>query len=376
MSHGGGRQDSDHDHGHDRHHDHDHDHDHDHHDHHDHDHGHDHDHDHGHGHGHDHHHGHDHDHSHGIFSAHDHSEELRNASKRDLTIALVIIASFMFVEVIGGILSGSLALIADAGHMLTDAASIGLALFAVHFATRAASVERTFGYHRLEILAALTNALTLWLISAWVIFEAYHRFQAIPEVEGGLMLIIGVLGLLANLAAAWVLHRSAKHSVNVEGALAHVIADILGSVAVIVSGVLVWAFEWYISDPILSVLIGILILLSTWRLLAKVVHVLLEGTPDHVDVYNLCHQIEDLEGVTVIHDVHVWTLAPGYDALTAHVLVDPEREGDSAKLLHEIQEIAYNKFNIQHITVQVESTATHCNEDHHVDHLVATARPH
>jgi cobalt-zinc-cadmium efflux system protein len=164
--------------------------------------------------------------------------------------------------------------------------------------------------------------------------------------------------------------------VNVEGALAHVIADILGSVAVIVSGVLVWAFEWYISDPILSVLIGILILLSTWRLLAKVVHVLLEGTPDHVDVYNLCHQIEDLEGVTVIHDVHVWTLAPGYDALTAHVLVDPEREGDSAKLLHEIQEIAYNKFNIQHITVQVESTATHCNEDHHVDHLVATARPH
>ncbi len=334
--------------------------------------------DHGHHH-HDHgHHGHDHDHHHhhGIFGAHDHSEELRNASKRDLTIALVIIASFMFVEVIGGILSGSLALIADAGHMLTDAASIGLALFAVHFATRAASVERTFGYHRLEILAALINALTLWLISAWVIFEAYHRFREIPEVEGGLMLIIGVLGLLANLAAAWVLHRSAKHSVNVEGALAHVIADILGSVAVIISGVLVWAFDWYISDPILSVLIGILILLSTWRLLAKVVHVLLEGTPEHVDVYNLCHQIEDLEGVTVIHDVHVWTLAPGYDALTAHVLVDPEHERDSAKLLHEIQEIAYNKFNIQHITVQVESSAAHCNEDHHVDHLVATARPH
>ena len=336
-------------------------------------HGHDHDHDHGHD-----HHGHDHDHHHhhGIFGAHDHSEELRNASKRDLTIALVIIASFMFVEVIGGILSGSLALIADAGHMLTDAASIGLALFAVHFATRAASVQRTFGYHRLEILAALINALTLWLISAWVIFEAYHRFREIPEVEGGLMLIIGVLGLLANLAAAWILHRSAKHSVNVEGALAHVIADILGSVAVIISGVLVWAFGWYISDPILSVLIGILILLSTWRLLAKVVHVLLEGTPEHVDVYSLCHQIEDLDGVTVIHDVHVWTLAPGYDALTAHVLVDPEHERDSAKLLHEIQEIAYNKFNIQHITVQVESTAAHCREDHHVDHLVATARAH
>ena len=288
----------------------------------------------------------------------------------------MIIAGFMFVEVIGGILSGSLALIADAGHMLTDAASIGLALFAVHFAMRAASAERTFGYHRLEILAALINALTLWLISAWVIFEAYHRFREIPEVEGGLMLVIGIIGLLANLAAAWVLHRSAKHSVNVEGALAHVIADILGSVAVIVSGVLVWAFGWYISDPILSVLIGILILLSTWRLLAKVVHVLLEGTPEHVDVYRLCHDIEELEGVTVIHDVHVWTLAPGYDALTAHVLVDPEHEGDTAALLQQIQEIAYNEYNLQHITVQVESQASACREDHHVDHLVATARPH
>ena len=330
---------------------------------------HDHDHDHGHGHG-DHHH-----HGHGILGAHDHSEELRNASKRDLTIALAIIASFMFVEVVGGILSGSLALIADAGHMLTDAASIGLALFAVHFAAKAASVERTFGYHRMEILAALINALTLWLISAWIIFEAYHRFREIPQVEGGLMLVVGALGLLANLAAAWVLRRSAKHSVNVEGALAHVIADLLGSVAVIVSGVLVWAFDWYVSDPILSVLIGVLILLGTWRLLAKVVHVLLEGTPEHVDVYKLCHAIEALEGVTVIHDVHVWTLAPGYDAFTAHVLVDPEHEDDTGTLLRRIQKIAYDDFNLQHVTVQVETSAKHCNEDHHVDHLVATARP-
>ena len=297
---------------------------------------------------------HDHHHHCGIPGAHDHSEELRNASKRDLTLALLIIASFMFVEVIGGLLSGSLALIADAGHMLTDAASIGLALFAVRFAMRAAPVERTFGYHRMEILAALANALTLWLISAWVIFEAYHRFREIPEVEGGLMLIVGTLGLLANLAAAWVLHRSAKHSVNVEGALAHVIADLLGSVAVIVSGVLVWAFGWYISDPILSVLIGILILLSTWRLLARVVRVLLATTPEHVDVSKLRHRIEGLEGVTATHDVHVWTLAPGYDVLTAHVLVDREHEGDTSNLLGQIREIACNEFNLQHVTVQVE----------------------
>ena len=316
-----------------------------------------------------------HDHSHGIFSAHDHSQELRGASKRSLTLALTLIVGYMFVEVIGGLLSGSLALIADAGHMLTDAASIGLALFAMHFASRSATAERTFGYHRMEILAALINALTLWLISAWVVIEAYHRFRAIPDVEGGLMLAVGSVGLLVNVAAAWILHRSAKHSVNVEGAFQHVIADLLGSVAVVVSGVLIWAFGWHISDPILSVLIGILILLSTWRLLAKVVHVLLEGAPEHVDVYRLCSTIEDLDGVTLIHDIHVWTLAPGYDALTAHVMMDPDHEDGPEALLARIRDIAYNKFNIQHITVQLESEAGDCAEDHHVDHLMAHAAP-
>ena len=281
----------------------------------------------------------------------------------------------MFAEVAGGILSGSLALIADAGHMLTDAASIGLALFALHFATRPATVQRTFGYHRLEILAALANALTLWLISAWIVFEAYHRFRATPEVEGGLMLAVGSVGLLVNVAAAWILHRSAKHSVNVEGAFQHVVADLLGSVAVVISGVLVWAFGWYIADPILSVIIGILILLSTWRLLAKVVHVLLEGAPKGLDVYGLCSTIEDVPGVTLIHDVHVWTLAPGYDALTAHVIADPDHEGDLDPMLDRIRQIAYEKFNLQHITIQVEHRAGNCKEDHHVDHLVATAQP-
>ena len=174
-------------------------------------------------------------HRHG-FGGQDHSRALRGASKRSLVSAFVLIAGFMFVEVIGGILSGSLALLADAGHMLTDAASIALALVAMQFATRRASAERTFGYHRLEILAALLNVFMLWLITGWVWFEAYHRFMDVPEVKGGLMLTVGVIGLFVNIGAAWILHGSAGHSVNVEGAFRHVMADLLGSVGVVISG--------------------------------------------------------------------------------------------------------------------------------------------
>ena len=314
----------------------------------------------------DHHHG----HSHGILDAHDHTQALREASKRSLILALILICGYMVVEIIGGVLSGSLALLADAGHMLTDAASIGLALAAMHFATRAASARRTFGYHRLEILAALVNALALGGISVWVIIEAYDRFANLPEVEGGLMLAVGSIGLVVNVAAAWILHGSVKHSINVEGAFQHVIADLLGSVAVVVSGLLIWAFGWHLADPILSVLIGIVILFNTWRLLAKVVHVLLEGAPEHIDLHALCRRIEEVEGVAVIHDVHCWTLAPGYDALSAHVMVEPgfrERVGHNDDLLNRLRDIAYNEFNIQHVTIQIENSAENCNEDHHVD---------
>ncbi len=320
--------------------------------------------------GHDH--SHDHSHSHGLGG---HEHDLRRASKRSLKSALVLIVGYMFVEVVGGILSGSLALLADAGHMLTDAASIGLALVALHFSNRAASAERTFGYRRLEILAALVNALTLWLIAGGVVVEAYRRFMDVPDVEGGLMLSVGSIGLLVNIAAAWILHKSAEHSVNVEGAFRHVIADLLGSVGVVVSGILVWAFGWTVVDPILSVVIAVLILSSTWRLLGKVIHLLLQGTPEHIDVYRLCSEIEDVEGVVLIHDVHVWSLAQDYDVFTAHVLVDPEvKEVDRASLLRRLRNIVSHDFGIQHITIQLEDSADGCTEHHHVDHLHAHSR--
>ena len=310
---------------------------------------------------------------------HDHMGELRGASIRVLTVAMAMKLGYMVVDVIGGILAGSLSLLAHAGHMFTDAASIGLALFALHFAARSATARRTFGYHRAEILAALVNALTLWVMSTLVLIEAYDRITGSiggdhdHHVEGGLMLVVGAIGFGINAFVAWLLRASAKHSVNVEAAYRHVVADLLGSVAVVVSAILVWAYDWDVADPISGAVVAILILLSTWRLLAKVIHVLFEAAPAHIDVYRLCSMIEELPGVTVIHDVHVWTLTAGYDALTAHVLIDPDHTEDNDALLDRIRRIAYEDFGIRHITIQLETSAADCAEDHHVDHLTAHA---
>ena len=282
----------------------------------------------------------------------------------------------MFVEVVGGILSGSLALLADAAHMLTDAASIALALFAMWIANRPAAAGSTFGFYRTEILAALANTVSLWLIAGWIFFEAYHRFFDTPEVEGPLMLSVGVVGLLVNIAAAWVLHRAAGESLNVEGAFQHVLADMMGSFGVIISGVLILAFAdqndvWYIADPIMSVLIGLLILKVSWGLFMRVFKVLLEGTPESVDIYNICSDMEDVDGVTLVHDVHAWTITSGYDAFTAHVFVSPTQAGRQEEILKQLRRIVYNH-GLNHVTIQVELSVAECTEErHHVEHLQA-----
>ena len=323
--------------------------------------------------------GHDHDahagHDHSGHGHHDHAHDLRGASRRSLIIALVLISSYMVAEVIGGIISGSLALLADAGHMLTDAAAIVMALVAMWISGRAASTERTFGYYRAEVLAAMINAFSLWLIAGWILFEAYHRaFTEVVEVEGVTVLIVGAGGLLVNIAAAWILHRSSEHSVNVEGAFQHVLADLLGSVGVIISGILIVAFEWYIADPILSVVIALLIVYNTRGLIYTVMNVLLEGAPEHIDVYKLCSDLENVDGVTLIHDVHVWTITSGNDAFTAHILMDPGYAGSDEHTLRRMHEIAKRDHGIGHVTLQLERTAGECTEQHHVDHLAATSR--
>ena len=239
----------------------------------------------------------------------------------------------MIAEVIGGLFSGSLALLADAGHMLTDAAAIAMALIAMWIAQRpaSASIERTFGYHRAEILAALANTFALWLIAGWILYEAFQRAfgrEEVGDIHGMTVLLVGIGGLLVSLAAAWILHRSSEHSLNVEGAMQHVIADLLGSVAVVISAVLILTLggtveNIWLVDPILSVIIALLIVWNTRHLIVRITNVLLEGAPEHIDLYELCYEIEEVEGVTLIHDVHVWTIYKGNEAFATHVLMDP-----------------------------------------------------
>ena len=318
---------------------------------------------------------HDHDShdDHDDHAGHDHAHDLRGASRRSLILALVLISTYMVAEIIGGVISGSLALLADAGHMLTDAAAIVMALVAMWLGGRAASAERTFGYYRTEVLAAMANAFGLWVIASWILIEAYHRaFTENVHVDGLPVLIVGFGGLLVNLAAAWVLHKSSEHSVNVEGAFQHVIADLLGSVGVIISAILIMAFEWYIADPILSVAIALLIVYNTRGLILTILNVLLEGTPEHIDVYKLCSDLESVEGVTFIHDVHVWTITSGNEAFTAHILVDPSYAGDADTMLRRMHQIAKRDHGIGHVTLQLERSAGECTEQHHLDHLTAT----
>ncbi|MFQ6029109.1 MAG: cation diffusion facilitator family transporter [Dehalococcoidia bacterium] len=298
----------------------------------------------------------------------EHRHDLRVASKRSLWVAFALVSSYMLAEVVGGVVANSLALLADAGHMVTDAAAIGLALLAMWFASRPASFERTFGLHRTEILAAFLNALSLWLIAAWIFFEAYRRFSSPPEVQGVLMLTVGFVGLLVNLAAAWVLRRSARESLNVEGVFLHVLGDLLGSVAVVAGGLVIITLSWYIVDPIFGVIIGLLLLVSSGRLLWKVLHVLMEGTPASLDLKRLCQRLEQVEGVTGVHDIHAWSITSGYEVLSAHVTADLTAWDSPDHMLSHLREIANTEFSISHVTIQLENSEDGCEEDHHVAH--------
>jgi len=298
---------------------------------------------------------------------HSHSHT-REASRRNLAIALGLTAGYMVVELVGGNMANSLSLLADAGHMVTYAGAIGLALLAMWVAVRPASIERTFGLHRTEVLAALANALGLWLIAGLIFFEAYHRFLDPTSVNGSLMMMVGGIGLLVNLAAAAVLHRSAKESLSVEGAFLHVISDVLGSIAVIGAGLLILTTGWVLGDPIFGGIIGLLIVISSARLLWKVLHVLMEGTPTHLDLHGLCQRLEQLYGITGVHDIHAWSITTGYGALSAHVTADMAILSSPGQVLERLRNISSQEFGISHVTIQLEDSEDGCVEDHHIAH--------
>ena len=296
--------------------------------------------------------GHSHDHSH---DGHGHSH--RGANKRALAVVLFLTAGFMVAEVIGGILTGSLALLADAGHMLSDAASLAVSLFAAWLAGRPATPSRSFGYRRAEILAALFNGLTLVAISVWIFIEAFRRFSEPPEVLGGLMLAVAVLGLLVNVAGAFILSRSEGESLNVEGALRHVIADVLGSVGAIIAAVVIILTGWRYADPLISFVIGLLVLTSSWKLLRDSVTILLEATPRGIDAEEVGGKMVGVEGIREVHDLHIWTITSGFPALAAHVLVGDHENCHEKR--RELEDLLEHEYGIEHTTLQVDHVGDH-----------------
>jgi len=269
--------------------------------------------------------------------------------------------AFLVAEVVGGLLTGSLALLADAGHMASDSASIGLALFAFWLSQRPATPNRSFGYRRAEILAALFNGMTLVAISIWIFVEAYRRFQEPPEVLGGWMLAVAALGLLVNLAGATILSRSGGESLNLQGALRHVIADILGSIGAIGASLIIVLTGWVYADPLVSALIGVLVLGSSWTLLRDSVNILLEQAPRGLAVEKVGRRMVEVEGVEEVHDLHVWEITSGFPALAAHVLVGGDR--DCHERRRELEKVLYREFGIEHTTLQVDHAGDHAPED-------------
>lgn len=284
-----------------------------------------------------------------------HRAPLRPESRRRLGLALGITAAVMVAEAIGGWLAGSLALLADAGHMLADAAALGLALFAARVAQRPATAERSFGLLRLEILAALVNGALLLAIAVGIGIEAWRRIQAPPAVDGGLLLAVAGVGLVANLVALAILHRGHQHSLNQRGAYLHVLGDLLGSVGALAAGAIVLGSGWTLADPLISIFIGALVLVSAWRLVKESTDVLLEATPAHIALTDVHDRIVSVPGVDSVHDLHVWTVTSGVVAMSGHLVV--RNPTDNQPVLEEVQD-RLRALGIHHVTVQMERDQT------------------
>jgi len=291
--------------------------------------------------------------------SHDHHDFNRENNKKGLIIALLITVGILLLEFFGGLMTNSLALLSDSGHMLSDASSLALSLIAIWFAAKPASPNKTYGFYRFEILAALFNGVTLFVIAGFIIWEAVQRFFNPPTVASGSMMLIASIGLIANLLSAWVLMRKGdvKHNVNVRSAYLHVIGDALGSVGAIAAGFIMWLFGWYIADPIISILVALLILKGAWGVLKHSIHILMEGTPVTIDQNEVKKALKSIEGVKDVHDLHIWTITSGLDSLSCHILIEDHH--DSQKVLQAAIHMIEEKFKILHTTIQIETSQIH-----------------
>lgn len=282
--------------------------------------------------------------------------------RRNLTIVFGLTSAFMGVEVLAGFATGSLALLADAAHMLTDVAGVGAALLAMRFAERPATPERTYGFQRVEILAVMANCLVLLGVSGYVLFEAYRRWQSPPEVQSGAMLLVGAAGLVVNLISMRLLQQGAGESLNVKGAYFEVLSDMLTSIGVLVAAGVMLATDWYWADPVISAGIGLFILPRTWNLMKEATGILLEGVPVGLDLARVREAILAVAGVQGVHDLHVWSVTSGVHAMSGHAVIDPTRP--QAEILRSITDVLRTNFEIQHTTIQLEPPGWELHETH------------
>ncbi|AOZ93927.1 cation diffusion facilitator family transporter [Paenibacillus crassostreae] len=303
-----------------------------------------------------HHHGHDHSHAHHDHTrSHNHFEEMREGNKKGLVIALLITTGIMFLEFFGGLITNSLALLSDSGHMLSDASSLLLSLIAIWFASKSASPHKTYGYYRFEILAALFNGVSLFVIAGFIVWEASGRFADPPSIASGSMMIIAAIGLLANLISAWSLMRKGdvKNNINLRSAYLHILGDALGSIGAIVAGILMLSFGWYVADPIISVFVALLILKSAWGIIKHSIHILMEGTPVTIHQEEVKTALESIHGVINVHDLHIWSITSGLDAFSCHVLIEDNQDGQI--ILQQAINVLKETFKIDHTTIQIET---------------------
>jgi cobalt-zinc-cadmium efflux system protein len=286
--------------------------------------------------------GHDHDHHH-------------HHAKGSLKTALIISAGFMVAEFIGALYTNSLALLADSGHMLTDVAALSLSLFAIRFATRRATPRMTYGFYRVEILAALVNGVFLVLVSIYIFYEAYTRFKNPESVKADWMLVVAVVGLLANAASAWLLFGKHHENLNIRGAFFHVLTDAIGSMGAILASIAILVSGYYLADPLISIVVAVLILGSSWMVIRDAVDILLEGTPAHINIVSLREELGRVDGVGSVHDLHVWTLTSGVLAMSCHIVAENDSY-NRTDLLARVNGLAKEQFHIDHSTIQIEES--------------------
>lgn len=293
-----------------------------------------------------------------MSNAHDHVHDRSTGNKKALTIVFAFTLAYLIAEVIGGFMTKSLALLADAGHMLTDVAGLGLAIFAIWFAEKPADPARTYGYYRVEILAAVCNCVILLFISFYVLYEAYQRFMHPPEVQSQGMLVVASIGLVVNIVGMFMLKAGSKESLNMKGAYFEVLSDMVTSIGVIIAAVIMMTTGWYYADPLISAGIGLFILPRTWKLLTEAIGILLEGTPSDINLALLRQTVSTVPGVQSVHDLHVWSLTTGVNAASMHVVL-----GNSTydEVLARVQAVLKDH-KIDHSTVQIEPQE--CDDTH------------